>query len=325
MYDNVLSSGIGLVFTVRYPIVTLGHNAGAVHTPHAKESSVRNHRMAALGTLAAVGLMFGMTVPANAAPTAKAAATPAALPRPAHVVILIEENHAYSQIIGVAPYLTSLATGGANFTQSFAVTHPSQPNYVALFSGSTQGLSSDSCPHTFSGANLGSELIGAGLTFGGYSESMPSDGYTGCTSGAYARKHNPWADFTAVPSSDNLRFSRFPTDYSTLPTVSVVVPNLNDDMHDGTVAAGDAWAQANIAGYATWALAHNSLLIVTTDEDDSGHGNQIATIFYGQPVHAGAYSEHITHYSVLRTVEDMYGLACTGNACFASDISDVWQ
>jgi hypothetical protein len=277
--------------------------------------------MSAVVATALAGLMAAITGPAHAA--APAATT--ALPRPDHVVVLIEENHASSQIIGTAPYLTSLANSGANFTQSFAIRHPSEPNYLALFSGSTQGLTNDSCPHTYSGTNLASGLIGAGLSFTGYSESMPSDGYTGCTSGPYARKHNPWVNFTNVPSSANQRFSRFPTNYAGLPTISVVVPNLNNDMHDGSVSTGDTWAKNNIDGYAQWAKTHNSLLIVTFDEDDSSSSNQVATIFSGQSVRTGSYSEHITHYSVLRTLEDMYGLPCTGSACSATPITDAWQ
>jgi phosphatidylinositol-3-phosphatase len=270
---------------------------------------------AVAGALALAAGIGAATLPAHAATR----------PVPDHVVILIEENHAYSQIIGKAPYLTSLAKGGALFTASFGVRHPSQPNYVALFSGSTQGLVDDSCPHSFTGANLASRLIAAHRTFAGYSESLPSDGYTGCQSGPYRRKHNPWVDFSTVPSSANLRFTRFPSDFTTLPTVSFVIPNQNDDMHDGTVAAGDAWARAHLDAYARWAKTHNSLLIVTFDEDDDAHGNRIATIFSGQPVKTGTYAEHLTHYSVLRTLEDLYGLSCTGKACSAAPVSDVWR
>ena len=276
--------------------------------------------IAAGAMLVATGLI---AAPAGASPARVAAA--AALPRPDHVVVLIEENHSYSQINGVATYLTSLANGGARFTQSFATTHPSEPNYLALFSGSTQGLTNDSCPHTYSGTNLATALSGAGLSFAGYSETMPSDGYTGCTSGKYARKHNPWVNFTNVSSSANLRFSRFPTDFTTLPKVSIVVPNLTNDMHDGSITTGDNWARTNIGAYAQWAKTHNSLLIVTFDEDDSGHSNQIFTAFYGQSVKVGNYSERITHYSVLRTIENLYGLGCTGSACSATGITDVWQ
>src|ERR1051325_6381361 len=105
------------------------------------------------------------------------------VPRPDHVVIAIEENKSFSDIIGSssAPYINSLAQRGALFTASFAIGHPSQPNYLALFSGSTQGIGDDSCPHTFATANLASKLFDAGLTFSGYSESMPSAGYQECT------------------------------------------------------------------------------------------------------------------------------------------------
>ena len=281
-------------------------------------------RMPRLAIALAASLAAVLTSGSGAA---RAAVAPAALPSFDHIVVVIEENHSFSEVIGdsSAPYLTSLADGGANMTQSFAVTHPSQPNYLALFSGSTQGTTSDSCPHTFSAENLGHQLIAAGLTFKGYSESMPSDGYTGCTSGRYARKHNPWVNFTNVPASSNVRFSTFPTDYTTLPKLSFVVPNLCDDMHDCSVSTGDSWLQTNLGAYATWATSHNSLLAVTFDEDDSSASNQIPTLFSGAHVATGAYAEHITHYSVLRTLESLTGLACVGSSCSASPITDIWS
>jgi len=248
------------------------------------------------------------------------------VPRPDHVVIAIFENKKANSIFGnsQAPYINSLANAGAKFTQSFAIEHPSEPNYLDLFSGSNQGVTDDSCPHTFSTDNIGAELIGAGLTFGGYSEGLPSVGSTTCSSGNYARKHNPWVNFTNVPSGDNLPYTSFPTDYSTLPTVSWVVPDLCDDMHDCTIATGDTWLKNSLDGYAQWAATHNSLLIVTFDEDDGSGGNNIATLFYGQPVRTGTYTEHIDHFDVLRTIEDMYGLPFAGNAAGATPIIDVW-
>jgi phosphatidylinositol-3-phosphatase len=262
-------------------------------------------------------LSGGMVAPATA---------DGGVPRPDHVVVLVLENHSNTDVIGnsAAPYINSLAASGANFTQSYAVTHPSEPNYLALFSGSTQGLTDDSCPHTYSGANLGSELIANNLSFAGYSESLPYDGYTGCSSGAYVRKHNPWADFTNVPASSNLTLSSFPSDYSQLPAVSFVVPNLNNDMHDGTVAQGDSWVQQHIDGYVQWAKTHNSLLVLTFDEDDYSSGNRIPTVFVGQSVRVGDYSERINHYNVLRTLEDAYGLPYAGASASATPITDVW-
>lgn len=252
----------------------------------------------------------------------------ATLPVPNHVVIVMEENHSFDEIIGSssAPYINSLANAGAVFTNSFAVTHPSEPNYQALFSGSTQGLTDDSCPHTFGPPDLGGELIQAGFSFGGYAESLPSVGSTVCTSGEYARKHAPWVNFTDIPSSASMPFTSFPTtNFSTLPTVSFVIPNLLDDMHDGTIQQGDSWLQQNIDPYVQWAKANNSLLIITWDEDDGSQTNQIPTLFVGPMVKPGRYAEQINHYSVLRTVEDMYGLPAANNSANASAIADCWQ
>ncbi|MBA2396962.1 MAG: hypothetical protein H0V70_29930 [Ktedonobacteraceae bacterium] len=279
-----------------------------------------------VGTLACLLILIAtLTVNGSLSTTKTHAAT--TLPTPSHVVIVIEENHAYNSIIGSssAPYINSLANTGALFTNSFAITHPSEPNYLALYSGSTQGISNDSCPHTFSGPDLGGELINASLTFRGYSEGLPSAGSTVCTSGSYARKHNPWSNFTDVPSSASLPFSSFPSNFNTLPTVSVVVPNLQNDMHDGTIQQGDTWLQNNINSYVQWAQNNNSLLIVTWDEDDSSQSNQIPTIFVGPMVKTGQYSEQINHYNVLRTLEDMYGLPAANNSSSASAITDAWQ
>ena len=248
------------------------------------------------------------------------------VPRPDHVVIVIEENHSYSEIIGssAAPYINSLAAQGALFTQSHATTHPSQPNYLHLFSGSNQGVTDDSCPHSFSTANLGQYLLDASLTFAGYSEDLPSVGSPVCTSGAYARKHAPWVNFTNIPTTTNLPFSYFPSDYTTLPIVSFVIPNLNNDMHDGTIQQGDTWLQQHLSGYVQWAMTHNSVLIITFDEDDSSQGNRIATIFVGQMVVPGQYSESINHFNLLRTLEDMYNLPYAGVSGNYQPITDVW-
>lgn len=250
------------------------------------------------------------------------------LPRPDHVVVVIEENHAFSEIIGSsrAPYINSLAKQGAVFTQSFAVTHPSEPNYLALFSGSTQGIADDSCPHTFAGPDLAGELLAAHDSFAGYSENLPNVGYTGCSaSSLYARKHNPWVNFTDVPASENLPWTSFPSNFSNLPTLSFVVPNLQNDMHDGTVQQGDGWLQQHLDSYVQWTKTHNSLLVVTWDEDDVSQNNQIPTLLVGPMVKPGSYSETINHYNVLRTLEDMYGLPHAGNSATSVPISDCWQ
>jgi len=238
---------------------------------------------------------------------APAAAQP--LPRPDHIVIVVEENKAFAQIIGNpdAPYINALARRGALFTQSYGVTHPSQPNYLALFTGSTRGIGSNACPLELSGANLASVLAEKGLSFASYAESMPQPGFEGCIYGAYMRKHNPvanWKEYAAL----NQPFSAFPQDFAKLPTVALVVPDQRNDMHDGSIAQGDAWLEKNIEPYAQWAAAHNSLLIVTWDEDDGSANNRVATLFIGPMVKPGSSAQPISHYSVLRTIEESYGL-----------------
>src|ERR1043166_2724043 len=122
-------------------------------------------------------------------------------PTPDHVVLVILENHHYNQIIGSAsaPYINSLANDSfsALFTHSFAIEHPSQPNYIDLFSGGNQGVTNDFVPANipFSTPNLARQLLDAGKTFVTYSEDLPSQGYNGGSSGAYARKHNPVANW----------------------------------------------------------------------------------------------------------------------------------
>jgi phosphatidylinositol-3-phosphatase len=247
------------------------------------------------------------------------------LPRPDHIVIVIEENKSFSQIIGSreAPYINELAKRGALFTQSYGVTHPSQPNYLALFSGSTRGITSDACPLDLSGDNLASLLQAKDLSFVSYSESMPQAGYDGCIWGAYMRKHNPTANWKEL-AAYNQPFSAFPTGYAQLPAVAFVVPDQLNDMHDGSIAQGDAWLKRNIEQYAQWAMQHNSLLIVTWDEDDGSNNNRIATIFVGAMVRPGQYRQRIDQYNLLRTIEEMYGLRYLGENATATTVSGIW-
>ncbi|MER6628990.1 alkaline phosphatase family protein [Streptomyces sp. NPDC000987] len=272
-------------------------------------------------TAAAAGVWAGLGGSSSAA---------TGVPAPDHVVVVVFENHAYSQVIGSssAPYINSLKSGGANLTQAYAETHPSQPNYYAMFSGSTQGVTDDSCvtPGFSSAANLASEVIAAGGTWASYNESLPSEGSTTCSSGKYAQKHNPWFGFSNVPTSSAKTLAQFPTDYSTLPDVSYVIPNLCSDMHDCSVSTGDTWLKNNLGAYATWAKTHNSLLVVTFDEDNRLSGNRIPTVLYGQPVAAGSStSTTYNHYDLLRTLEDSQGLSShAGNAASAKDITGIW-
>src|SRR3989440_4402451 len=199
-----------------------------------------------------------------------------------HIVVVMEENRSYSQIIGnsAAAFINKLASHGAVFTRSFGLTHPSQPHYLGIFSGSMQGVTSNDCPVDLAGPSLGGELIGAGKTFIGYSEGLPAVGSKVCAGGGYVRKHNPWADFADVPGEDNRPMSDFPARFGRLPAVSFVVPTSKHNMHNGSIGAGDLWLASRLGKYATWAKRHNSLLIVTWDEDEGTSPNHIPTIFF---------------------------------------------
>ncbi|MER5378824.1 alkaline phosphatase family protein [Streptomyces sp. NPDC002688] len=249
----------------------------------------------------------------------------ARIPRPDHIVVVIEENQSYDGVIGSAdaPYLNQLARQGASLTQFYALTHPSQPNYLALFSGSFLGVSDDSCPHALTSRNLGSQLRQADLTFVGYAQTMPRVGFTGCASGAYVRRHNPWVNFNNLPASVNRPWTEFPRDFRDLPTVAFVVPDLEHDMHDGSVRQADTWLRNSLGDYADWAMTHNSLLVVTWDEDDRQGPNRVPTILVGEHVRPGDHAQPNNQYGLLRMLLDAYDLNPLHHSADVEPV-DVW-
>ncbi|MER7273970.1 alkaline phosphatase family protein [Dactylosporangium sp. NPDC000244] len=264
-------------------------------------------------------LLIAAALPLLAAPVALA--SPA--PRPDHVVVVVMENKRYDSVIGHprTPYISSLARRGANFTDAYGETHPSQPNYLALFSGSTQGVTDNTCiRRTFDAPNLGRQLLDAGLTFTGYAEALPFAGYAGCSSGTYVRRHNPWVDFANVPPGLNRPLTDLPRNWDRLPTVAFVVPDLCHDMHDCPKGDADAWLRRTLGSYADWAETHNSLLILTFDEDNGTDGNHIPTVVLGAGVRPGDRVGRVDHYAILRTIEDAYGLPPLGAAAQATPL-----
>ncbi len=259
------------------------------------------------------------------------------LPSPAHIVLVIDENQSYNGIIGSssAPYINSLLsdTNTALFTSMYANSSAaSQPNYLYLFSGSDQGVTSNTIASNtpFTTCNIGASLLAAGKTFSGYCEGLPSVGYLGTTSGNYDRKHNPISDWQGTlannyPASCNKPYSAFPTDYDSLPTFSFVVPDEVDNMHSSTIQNGDTWLKNNFTNYIAWAKKNNSLFIFTFDEDDGTANEHIALLFIGQMVKGGSYSENISFLNVLRTIEDIYKLPTCAGSATAADITDVWK
>jgi hypothetical protein len=271
-------------------------------------------------------------------------ATAQYLPRPDHIIMLIEENQPNSLIMGnasVAPYINALAadTDAVVMTQFFAITHPSQPNYLDFFSGDNQGVLDDNLPanYPFTSPNLAYEVLNKGFSFITYSQDLPQEGSDAQSStvGSYARKHNPVTNWIGtgmnqVPDTCNQMYTQFPLDYSTLPTISYVVPDEDSDMHNGsyptTCTAGDYWMHEHLDSLLKWVRNNNALFIYTFDEDDGFENNNIPTLFYGPMVKGGSCSTHYDFYSLLRTMEDMYSLGeHAGAAASAVDITDIWR
>lgn len=255
-----------------------------------------------------------------------------------HIVIVIGENTNASAVIGNAnaPYINSVASAGINLTQSYALTHPSQPNYLMLFSGSNQNVLDDNKPAShFTTTHVAKTMADVGKTCINYSETMPSVGYDGASSGSYVRKHNYIANWMGtgtnqVSTTLNQPFTSFPTNFANLPNLAIVVPNLCSDGHDvcppisNRTRQYDTWVQNNLDAYKQWCINNNSLLIITYDENDGSSGNQIATVMYGANMVPGAYSQTVNHYNILRTICDAFGAAAPGAAATATPVNFCW-
>lgn len=270
------------------------------------------------------------TIPPWAMTAAEPSATAVALPRPAHVVVIVEENKSFSEIIGNvrdAPYLNQLAARGVVFTRSYGIAHPSQPNYFAFFAGRTN-TDGDGCAVVGippDADNLGAELLRSKRTFVGYAEDLPRPGYRGCVTGNYARKHAPWTHFTNIPDASIQPLTALPPEWERLPTLSFVIPNILNDMHSGSIRRGDDWLRRRMGPLIDWAGQHDTLIVITWDESSAPLTNHIPTLIIGPTVKPGRYDEPITHYRVLRTLEDLYALPHAGSAASVAPIEDVWR
>lgn len=176
--------------------------------------------------------------------------------------------------------------------------------------------------------NLPHELMSHGYSFDDYSdEATPAAWLRFADLPGTATSPNPVDKWLTCPGSVPGQACGFPTSgsgYAKLPTVTFVHGDQYQSMHDGNIPEGDTWVRNTFGGYADWARTHNSLLVVTFDEDDFTPANHLPTVFYGANVKPGSYGETINHYNVLRTVEDMYGLPYLGNDATAAPITDTW-
>jgi phosphoesterase family protein len=272
----------------------------------------------------------GATTPIETPAPRVTAAVPG-VPLLNHVIIVVMENHSYTQVKGL-PYTASLISKYTSFSQSYAVSHPSEPNYLALWAASTLGLSDDSCPPSggpFSNANLGHSCEAAGLTWESYCENLPSVGSTACSSSdnLYKRKHHPCPDFTNLNHSNECPFTHFATDVAAgkLPALSFVAPNMCNDTHDCSTTTGDNWLASHIPAMIS-AVGPRGLVIITWDEDDKSSGNHILTVFAGPAVKTNyVCTATVNHYTVVRVICDVLGLAPFSNAASKTTPIDIWN
>ena len=251
---------------------------------------------------------------------------------PDHIIFVWFENKKYSSIIGSsnAPYINSLIAKGTLFTNMFAITHPSYPNYIDFFAGQSNGVTSDNCINTklLTTPNLYTNLKIAGRSFAWYSEGLPYTGSTTCKYGYYVEKHNPTTIFANVPASQNKTFTSFPTDYTKLENVVCISPNLINDMHDGSVSTGDQWLKKHLSSLAEWCRTHNSIFVVYFDENDGSEKNQIPVIALGQHVKANyKQTDYCDHYNWTRTICAMFAApkTWTTNLSTRNSVNGCWK
>lgn len=288
-----------------------------------------------LGFLCAISLACGGTGSSSTNSTKP----PVGQPTFSHVVLLVEENHSYSEVIGNSqmPYFNSLVSQYALAGEYFANGHPSIPNYLMLTTGQIE-TSDDGFSGTISDDNVVRELVKAGKSWKAYAESIPSSGYLGADSGNYVRDHDPFAYFSDVQNDSSqaaniVPFTQFATDLANnaLPQYSFIAPNLMDNAHNGTLAEADSWLQSNIAPLiANSSFQNSGLLIITFDEGDQSDiangGGQVATLIVSSQAKKAYVSKTMyQHQSTLRLTLAASGVdTFPGMAANAPDMTEFF-
>ena len=243
-----------------------------------------------------------------------------------HVVVIVMENHNYGRLIGAsdAPYINQLASECGLATNYSAAAHPSLPNYLALTGGSTFGISDDKNPagHPLGSASIFSQL---GANWRALDESMPGN-CRGSDSGTYVAHHNPAAYYTNVASA----CASLDVPLGSTPDLSAaytfITPNQCDNMHDCSIATGDKWLQGFVPKLIETPQyqAGNTVIFLTWDEGSSTD-NQVVTEVIAPTVKPGLkVATKFTHYSLLRTSEELLGLPLLGNAAGAASMRSAF-
>jgi hypothetical protein len=258
----------------------------------------------------------------------------APLPQFDHVIVVVFENKETSSVLGspAAPTFNSYAKRYANLTSYYGVTHPSLPNYIALVSGSTHGVTTNCTSCVVSAESLADTIEASGRSWKTYAEGLPTPGFLGAAKGRYAKKHNPFAYFRSVVQSKERRsrivaLPQLQRDLAAgrLPDFAFVVPDLCHSMHDCSVATGDAWLHRTVTPLLRLA---NTAIFILFDEGSTNvrGGGHTPALVVGTAVRPGTrYSLVTNHHGTLRTIEQAWGLPLLGRSARARPITGIWR
>jgi phosphatidylinositol-3-phosphatase len=243
--------------------------------------------------------------------------------QPAHVVLIIEENRSFSTVYPTGmPWMSALGDAYGIATNYFSDEPGSMTDYLWLSSGSGEsafGCAGWGCSQIITSDNIFREINKAGLSWKVYAESLPSAGFMGDSSGNYVKRHNPapwYSDVANDPGQQQnmVPFTQFAGDLAAnrLPNYSLIVPNLQDDAHDGTIAMADAWLKQNITALLSspyFSSGGNGVLFITFDNGDGDAQGQVFTCVVGPNVIRGIkVSTSFRHENTLRTMMGLLNL-----------------
>jgi len=239
---------------------------------------------------------------------------------PAHVFVIVLENRSYAQVIGTS-YIAQLAQQYGVASNYHGVSHPSLPNYLAMTSGSTFGITDDGW-HNVPAGGLGSQLSSAGIEWRAYMEGMTSGCYR--SPYPYALKHNPFAYYGGSCPSQVVSFNQFAGDMTgDVPQLVWITPGLCHDGHDCSNSVVDGWLAQTvplILNSSAW--QDNGVLFITWDEGEDNANSVLTLVIHPDPVNHQSQASY-DHYSLLATIEDRLGVARLGQAAQVDAMTDL--
>jgi phospholipase C len=230
------------------------------------------------------------------------------------------ENRDYAQALA-GRYTAKLAADYSIASDYHGVSHPSLPNYLALTSGSTWGITDDGY-HRLPAGGLGAQLTASGVDWRAYMEGMTGS----CLNSPYpyALKHDPFAYYGNACPPQVVPFTQFAADMkSDVPRFVWITPGMCHDGHDCSTAVADQWLSQTVPKIlATSAWRQDGVLLITWDEGEDSANHVLTLVIQPDPA-AHTSKRAYNHYSLLATIEDRLGVPRLGLAVHASAMTDL--